>query len=189
MMIALKMLIEVVFIIAITVCCYYYTQVKKRERYVLNILSDPLYLSSFIKPTLFSEPRTYFTKMSVENNLPRYIDFGVYISSDNSTNKKVKTTMVSIIAVVIIISFFLGVTFFIISLVLLCMFYLICSFMPLSKEGEANASEHLYNMGYMIYRWTLDNQEEADDFFEGVPRLKNLLQAVKTNLLNEKESL
>jgi len=175
----LHIIIEIVLAIAVLFASQTFWQLRKRERFLKQVICDPLLLQSLISlETLASPPPhiSFLASLPAQKNEVRYVlNIKCVSDADRTTQRRVLFAFAVPIIAIFIGSCFLGTLYLTINVVL----FLSAAFAPISSSAQSNALDHIFTIAVILHKWRLDKPAECDKWIEDAWSLRPLYEAVK----------
>jgi hypothetical protein len=173
-----KIIIEVVFVALIFIFGTYFWQSIKRSRRIKEYITNISYLRNFISPQLFSHIPDRLSVFSNKiGNTSYVINIKFLMQSEKRSSNIPRFISLILILIMLTVSYFFGIVFLIITLVI----FLLFSLFPLSESGELSVCEHIEAFAYILYKWIEENPNECDDWVKDAYTIQPLYNAVKNN--------
>ena len=149
-------------------------QLRKRARFLAEaIRSEPL-LNQFISRETLDSASPMVTPFA-EKKVTYALNVQLVVDADAASQRRTMFMFVLILAATFVGSYFLGVTFLVINLVL----FFLSAFSPISPSARSNALQHILALALILHRWRTENPRECDEWVARVPSLAPIYNAVR----------
>ena len=151
-------------------------QLRKRDRFMRQAIRTPAFLESLIsRERLASPPPRVLAFVQQQSELGYVLNMKCLMDADRISQRRVAIFFMAVIAAIFIGSYFMGLVYLAINLVL---FFLTAS-VPIASSAQSNAMEHIFTVGLLLHRWRLHNAKECDEFVEHASSIRLLYDIVR----------
>jgi uncharacterized membrane protein YwzB len=149
-------------------------QLRKRARFLAEAIhSEPL-LQQFISRQTLDTASPMVTPLA-EKKITYALNIQLVVDADAVSQRRTMFIFVFILTATLVGSYFLGVWFLAINVVLL----FLSAFSPISPSARSNALQHILALALILHRWRAENPRECDEWVARVPSLEPIYNAVR----------
>jgi hypothetical protein len=181
-MLVLKIICETIFVILLFFLCNAYMQSRKCDNFIFNTLYNRSFLKTYIVIPIILDTIPPIIKFFFRPNLAYEDNLKLYMDDHNKYKSIARFWMIFVMIIILIISYFMGIIFLIVSCASLFFLYIICSFIPISNSAQTNGLQYIQTMGYIIWQWLKNNEKEVEVFANAVPAFQYLYHAFKNDV-------
>lgn len=170
-----QLVIEVVIGTITLIAGNFFWQIHKRGKFLIRALHDTPFLSQLICRSALDTPSpvlaTYVAKLQ-----PGYVlNIQVVISSDKEALSRTKMIFGSMVAAALVGSYFLGVPYLVINVVV----FFLSALAPLSQPARRSAAQQILTLAVILDKWRSENGTECEEFIKRAWAFRTLYDVVK----------
>lgn len=171
----LHITIEIVLAVATLFASLTFWQLRKRERFLKMAIYNSPFLESVISRERLANPSPRISVFAQKNEGGYVFNMKLAVDADSASQRRVTLFSAVAIAAIFIGSYFLGVSYLVINVVL----FFLTDLVPISSSAQSNAMEQVFIMALILHKWRLDNATECDQWVEHAWSVHPLYEAVK----------
>jgi hypothetical protein len=150
-------------------------QLIKRGRFLKTVIKSKACLQKLISLDRLQSQVSTNSPYLQKNELGYDINIASLLSSDRTTQRLVKLAFGSIVAILLIASYYLGGIFFLINL----MIFISLNLRPLSISAQRNTYDHVLTLAAILYKWRKEDAKKCDEWVAMAWSLKDIYAAVQ----------
>jgi hypothetical protein len=173
----IRIIIEIILAAAMLHPAFMFWQLRKRKRFWKQAIHDRAFCESLIsRESLANPPSDVLSYVRSPPTEAGYMwNLKVLFDADKRALRRFSILYGALIAAILIASFFLGLVFLAINVVL----FFLAVFVPIRTDACSDASENIFTIGLILHKWRLDNAAECDQFVEQAYGLRTVYEAVR----------
>jgi hypothetical protein len=169
-----KILIEIALAVIIFFAGGLFWQLRKRAKFLRAVIGSESFLVKFISRSALDTASPMITPFA-DKKLTYGLNVRLIIDADIASQRRPMIIFVLVIVAALVGSWFLGVVYFVVSLML----FFVSSASPISDSARSNALQHILAIALILDRWHAENSPECDEWIQRVPSLRPIYNAVK----------
>lgn len=150
-------------------------QLHKRAKFLKHVICNQPYLERSISPDALINPSPMIAPFIEQNQTGYFMNIKCVIEADRVLQRRVKIAFGLVLAAIFVGSYFIGVLYFIINIVL----FSLTASAPISQRAQANALRHVLTLAVILRQWHLENSVECEQWVEQAWSLRPLYDVVK----------
>jgi hypothetical protein len=167
---------EVVIGIVTLMAGSYFWQVYKRDKFLMRVIHDEPFLSQLIFTDALDNPSPMIAPY-IEKLPPGYVlNIQIVINSDKVALRRTKIILGFVVAIALVGSYFLGVSYFVINTGI----FFLSALARVSQQARASAAQQILTLAIILDRWRSENATECDQWIKQAWTLRPLYDAVIT---------
>jgi hypothetical protein len=168
--------IEIVLIIATLFAGNMFWELRKRDRFLKQTISNQYFLEELITRQVLvnASQHQYIAPLVEKNEIGWFLNIQCVINADRDSQKKIVVQHAIVLLVILTASLFLGVPFLVINLIV----FVLSQFGKISQSAQINVFQHVLTIALILDKWRSDNATECNDWIEKAPSLRPIYNAV-----------
>jgi hypothetical protein len=149
-------------------------QLRKRARFLAEAVRSQPLLNEFISRQTLESASPMVTPFA-EKKLTYALNVQLVVDADAASQRRTMLMFVFVLAATFVGSYFLGLTYLAINIVL----FFFSALSPISPSARSNALQHVLALALILHRWRTENPRECDEWVARVPSLAPIYNAVR----------
>ena len=170
-----KIVIEVVLVIITFFAGGLFWHLQRRGKYLAQIICNEPFLSQFVSRDALESASPMITPFAEKNQVGYFLNIKLVIDADRISQRRTKLIFLAILAAAFTGSYFLGVPYLAVSIVI----FFLSGLGPLSPSVQSSALQHVLAIALILDRWRTENTAECEQWIEQARSLRPLYNAVK----------
>ena len=172
---ATTLVTEIVIGIIALVAGSFFWQLHKCDKFLTHAIRDASFLSQLISTAVLDSPPPLVAPY-IQSLQPGYYLFNIdaVIYSHKKTQLTLKILFGSVVAAVLIGSYFLGIPYLAINTFL----FVLSVLAPITQQGRANAEKQILALSVILDRWRSENATECEQWIKQTWALRPVYNAV-----------